>query len=288
MFATCMAACMVPTGCGAGDEHAAVPEHPPGASLPASTVRALQACAEERAGRLSHRAYEIEFEVDLKGDRVREVMPKGPRLDDAGLERCMMDALRTMADAGFSPDNESQLISRGVLLPARGVLANVSVISQLIRLAPVVVAASGTTIVVVVAVLVVAAAVSLRDATDEEEAEKERCKKVKQGCIEYCADTEPRDSRAAFYPLSQSVHGEGQLPVEGDAMDRDTAEKLNTMTLEAYFKLHDAAALVHASCSADERKEYIMGFGKALGYLYAEVLHPLYKEYPELKPDNIA
>ena len=71
-------------------------------------------------------------------------------------------------------------------------------------------------------------------------------------------------------------------------MDRDAAKKLNEITLEAYFKLHDAAALVHASCSAPERKEYIMGFGRALGYLYADVLRPLYKEYPDLKPDNIA
>jgi hypothetical protein len=71
-------------------------------------------------------------------------------------------------------------------------------------------------------------------------------------------------------------------------MDRDAAEKLSAMTLEAYFKLHDAAALVHARCSGEERKEYIIGLGRALGYLYADVLTPLYKEYPDLKPDNIA
>ena len=70
-------------------------------------------------------------------------------------------------------------------------------------------------------------------------------------------------------------------------MDRDTAETLNTMTLEAYFKLHDAAAVVHASCSAAERKEYIMGLGRALGYPYTDVMSPLYKEYPDLRPDNI-
>lgn len=70
-------------------------------------------------------------------------------------------------------------------------------------------------------------------------------------------------------------------------MDRDIAEKLNAMTLESYFKIHDAAAFVHASCSADERKEYIMGLGRALGYLYADVLRPIYRQYPDLKPDNI-
>lgn len=71
-------------------------------------------------------------------------------------------------------------------------------------------------------------------------------------------------------------------------MNRETAEKLNTITLESYFKLHDAVALVRNSCEGDERKEIIRGLGKALGYLYTDVLHPLYEEYPDLKPDNIA
>jgi hypothetical protein len=75
-------------------------------------------------------------------------------------------------------------------------------------------------------------------------------------------------------------------PYEG-AMDRETAKKLNAMTLESYFKLHDAVALVHAGCAPDERKEYIMGLGRALGYLYTDVLSPLYEEYPDLRPDNI-
>lgn len=71
-------------------------------------------------------------------------------------------------------------------------------------------------------------------------------------------------------------------------MDRKTAEKLSAITLEAYFKLHDAVALVHGTCEGDERKEYIDGLGRGLGYLYMDVLTPLYKEYPDLKPDNIA
>jgi hypothetical protein len=131
LFATCMAVCMVPMGCGASDEYAAVPE-PRTGSLPASTFHALQACADEHAGRLQRHAYEIEFQVELTGDRVSDVTPKGPRLDSAGLEQCMMDALRTMADAGYSPDPD-ELISRGGILPARGLLANVAVISQVIR-----------------------------------------------------------------------------------------------------------------------------------------------------------
>ena len=71
-------------------------------------------------------------------------------------------------------------------------------------------------------------------------------------------------------------------------MDRQTAEKLSAITLEAYFKIHEAVALVHAACEGEEKKEYIDGLGRALGELYVDVLRPLYKEYPDLKPDNIA
>ena len=70
-------------------------------------------------------------------------------------------------------------------------------------------------------------------------------------------------------------------------MNREIAEKLNAITLESYFKLHDAVAIVRNGAEGDERKDYIKGLGKALGYLYTDVLHPLYKEYPDLKPDNI-
>jgi len=86
----------------------------------------------------------------------------------------MMDALRTMSSAGFSAD-DAELNARGRLLPPGGLLANVSVISQLIRLVPVLVAASGTTIVVAVSVLVVAAAVSLtHDKPTQEECDEQR------------------------------------------------------------------------------------------------------------------
>lgn len=72
-------------------------------------------------------------------------------------------------------------------------------------------------------------------------------------------------------------------------MDRDTAEKLSAITLESYFKIHDAVDIVRNGCpEGDERTEYIRGLGRALGYLYMDVLRPLYKEYPDLKPDNIA
>ncbi|MDI1475200.1 hypothetical protein [Polyangium sp. y55x31] len=175
---------MMPMGCGASDEHAVAPRQGSGLALPPMTVQALQACVKEGERRLRHNAYEIEFAVELTGDRVTAVKPKGPRLDDAGVQQCMIEALGAMTDAGFSPDSD-ELVSRGGLLPTRGLLANTWALPQVIRLIPVVVGSSGTMIVVAVAVLVVVAAVSLKDDTDEQ-AEKERCKNAAYTPLEAC------------------------------------------------------------------------------------------------------
>ncbi|TKD13302.1 hypothetical protein [Polyangium fumosum] len=183
LLATCVAVCVAPMGCGSSEEHAVAPERTQG-SLPARTVRALQACAEEGTGRLRRQAYEIGFKVELTDDRVQAVAPKGPRLDDAGLERCMMNALRTMADAGFSTDR-TELVSYGGHLPARGVLANVTVLPEIVKLAEVVVAGpGGVTIVVVVVVVVIAAVVLSEDKPQEEvvEAIKRWPRKVLEKC----------------------------------------------------------------------------------------------------------
>ncbi|TKD00935.1 hypothetical protein [Polyangium fumosum] len=190
-------------------------------SLPAATVRALQACAEERAGRLPRHAYEIEFQVELTNNQVSKVTPKGPRLDDAGLEGCMMAALRTMADAGYSP-NPDDLISRGGLLPARGLLANVSVISELIRLVPVVVSASGVTIVVGVAVLVVAAAVSLTDHWPT----AEECKKLRREARDFCYEQlekqdPPREVIGPSMTMDDCIASNLHEACGGKKVDRD-------------------------------------------------------------------
>ncbi|TKD04534.1 hypothetical protein [Polyangium fumosum] len=135
----------------------------------------------------------------MTGDHVTEVKSKGPRLDDTGVQQCMREALRTMADAGFSPDPD-ELVSRGGLLPTRGMLANTWALPQVIRLIPVVVGSGGTMIVVAVAVLVVVAAVSLND----DRPSKEDCKKIKQMCIEECADTVlPRGDDGSAFRLCQ-------------------------------------------------------------------------------------
>ncbi len=113
---------------------------------------------------------------------MQAVAPKGARLDDAGLERCMMNALRTMADAGFLRDR-TEVISHGGLLPARGVLANVTVLPELVKVAEVVVAGSGGVTIVVV-VVIVAAVVLSQDKPKEEviEAIKKWPKHVHEKC----------------------------------------------------------------------------------------------------------
>jgi hypothetical protein len=170
---------MVPMGCGSSDEHAVLPQQPmQPTTLPASTVHALQACAEEGAGRLQRHAYEIEFKVQVTRDGVvRAVMPRDRRLDDASVERCMMDALRAMP-SGFISENT--LISRSVRGHARSVLGSVTALPKLIELTAVLATASGATIVVVVAVVVLVAAVSLADDGPSAEECEEEWKKARE------------------------------------------------------------------------------------------------------------
>jgi hypothetical protein len=190
LFATCMAVCMVPMGCGASDEYAAAPEQGTQPTLPASTVEALQACAKEGAGRLQHNAYEIGFDVTLDDDGgVRRVTATGHRLEDASLEGCMIDALRAM-NPEFLPE-----ISRGFPAHARGVVGSVSVLPPLAELAPVVIGASGVTIVVTVALIVVIAAVALTDRDPTEEECKEEKIRATLDCKKWLAMPNPPRER---------------------------------------------------------------------------------------------
>jgi hypothetical protein len=187
LFATGLGVCMVPMACGSSDAYAVAPEHRAQSSLPAGTIDAIRACTSEGAGRLQRNAYELQFEVEMAGDgAVRSVTPTGRRLEDSRLEGCMIDALRALPHAGFVPESAlAPSSSRGLPAHAGNAMGSISVLPELIDLAAVVAGASGVTIVVVVAIVIVVAAVAYEK---DEEAERERCKKVKTRCIEECTD----------------------------------------------------------------------------------------------------
>ena len=200
LLATSAAVCVVPVGCASSDEHPASPQQGTEPSLSASTVAALQACADEGAGRLERHAYEIGFEVEVTADgEVRAVKPKGKRLDDASVERCMMNALRA-TPPGFAPDSASDpLISRRVPGHARGVLGSVTVLPVVVELTAVLATVSGVTIVVMIGVVVVAAAVASSDAGPSEEECKKDWERALAKCDEWLSKPNPPSGLTGGY-----------------------------------------------------------------------------------------
>jgi len=72
---------------------------------------------------------------------------------------------------------------------------------------------------------------------------------------------------------------------EGEVMEKDTAIKLNEVLVECYFKLHESIDVAREHCSEEERKAYCRAVGKVLGYLLLDVLEPIYREHPDLRPE---
>lgn len=184
LFATILAACFVPTGCGASDEYVEAPPQPSEPSqssqssdpahrvIPPENVNVLKACVKEGAPRLSRHAYELSFEmeVDAKG-AIRGTEPKGKRLDDAKLETCLIKALEAMPMRELlALDGAEPVTSQNNSPAARALFGTTSVLPQLIRFAPIVIAApGGITIVVAVVVVVAVAAVATMSADCQKE-----------------------------------------------------------------------------------------------------------------------
>jgi len=182
----CLGLGFLPLGCGGpAAETPAFMASSTTADLPAETVAALTACAEEGADRLKPPSPAIIFDVGVNADgHVETARVKDTTLDDPGISSCMVSALRAMS----LPPSVKAKLRQHVSAESRRYTGTPAAPAVLIALGPIAITAAGVTIFVVVTVyVVVKVATSTRDATDD--AEKERCKKVKEGCIEYCSDT---------------------------------------------------------------------------------------------------
>lgn len=58
------------------------------------------------------------------------------------------------------------------------------------------------------------------------------------------------------------------------------------MMFECTVKLDESIALVQTSCSEEEFKAYRREAGNIMGLMW-DVMNPLYKQYPELKPPQL-
>lgn len=68
--------------------------------------------------------------------------------------------------------------------------------------------------------------------------------------------------------------------------DKQIAKEVYDLMLTHYQQLNESVIKVMERCSEEEFKEYRFAVGHILGEEFFQVIEPLYKEHPELKPEN--
>jgi hypothetical protein len=74
----------------------------------------------------------------------------------------------------------------------------------------------------------------------------------------------------------------------GAEMKRDVAEAINKLMLEYGAKLDDSVRLVMESCSTSEFESYRAAVAQIMGTMLVDVMNPIYREHPDLKPHQLA
>lgn len=68
-------------------------------------------------------------------------------------------------------------------------------------------------------------------------------------------------------------------------MERELAEHINTMMLRQTVELNKSVAMVREKCSQEEVKAYLKPVSHIMALIF-DALDDIYKDYPDLKPDN--
>ena len=67
----------------------------------------------------------------------------------------------------------------------------------------------------------------------------------------------------------------------------DIAKQISDLMLECGARLDKSVALVRDECAPDDFQMYRRAVGKVMGEILLEVLNPLYKTHPTLKPPEM-
>jgi hypothetical protein len=147
------------------------PRPAPSPEVPRPTIAAMQLCADRYAPRLPGESFAVMYDVEFKGTG-NTVKVKDSMLGGSPLEHCLAGALEQMdvpVTAHFQPN---------VSPSSRSMVGIVQAAAAPIALMPIALVAGGVTILIGVTIYV----------ASEITKEKERCNKVKQGCIDDCSD----------------------------------------------------------------------------------------------------
>jgi hypothetical protein len=70
-------------------------------------------------------------------------------------------------------------------------------------------------------------------------------------------------------------------------MNKELAGKIFTLLNDQSRELNDVLISIQEQCGEEEFNFYRRGFGKVLGYMLMDILNPIFKEYPDLVPDQL-
>ena len=70
-------------------------------------------------------------------------------------------------------------------------------------------------------------------------------------------------------------------------MQKEIANELSQLMLEVAAKLDASIRLVQENCSTEEFQLYRKSVGQIMGIMLTEVMNPIYREHPDLKPREL-
>src|SRR5881397_2189485 len=70
-------------------------------------------------------------------------------------------------------------------------------------------------------------------------------------------------------------------------MNKTLAEQTSLLLLQVSAKLDAQLRMLKTQCADEEFQVYLRGFGYVLGYMFTEIMTPIYAEHPDLKPEQL-
>lgn len=68
--------------------------------------------------------------------------------------------------------------------------------------------------------------------------------------------------------------------------DSIAAKEVSELMMHVFIQLSDSCLRIKERCSPEEYQAYMKAIAKLTGDINFDVMEPLYKEHPELKPPN--
>ena len=70
-------------------------------------------------------------------------------------------------------------------------------------------------------------------------------------------------------------------------MEKDLAEETSLLALKVSSTLDNHLRKLHETCDKEDFEKMRKGIGFVMGYLYTDVMEPLWNMHPELRPEEM-